>query len=130
MANPCRLPIKPRIVASLLERALGLHPLGKIYDDRPLGLDPFQFLDYSLGALGVDVSLENDLNLDDIPREGPVLIVANHPLGGLEGMAIAQVIGRVRPDLQVLTNHRSHCQIDWQRKSVQFHSHLLPICHQ
>lgn len=104
MTNPCRLPVKPRILASLLESALGLKPLGKIYDDRPLGLDPFQFLDYALDALGVTIELENPEILEDIPKQGPVLIVANHPLGGLEGMAIAQVIGRVRPDLQVLTN--------------------------
>lgn len=104
MTNPCRLPIKPRFLASLIERALGLSPLGKIYDDRPLDLDPFQFLDYTLDALGVTIDIENPEILEDIPKEGPVLIVANHPLGGLEGMAIANVIGRVRPDLQVLTN--------------------------
>lgn len=104
MTNPCRLPLRPRILSSIIERALGLHPLGKIYDTIPRGLDPFEFLDYSLGALGVDIHLDNSANLDEIPRQGPVLIVANHPLGGLEGIAIAKVIGRVRPDLQVLTN--------------------------
>ncbi|MCG8415203.1 MAG: lysophospholipid acyltransferase family protein [Pseudomonadales bacterium] len=104
MTNPCRLPIKPRFIASLLESVLGLKPLAKIYDDRPLGLDPFQFLEYALDALGVTIEIENPEILEDIPKEGPVLIVANHPLGGLEGMAIAKVIGEVRPDLQVLTN--------------------------
>lgn len=104
MTNPCRLPIKPRFLASLIERALGLHALGKIYDETPRGLDPFKFLDHTLGALGVNIEIENPEILEDIPKEGPVLIVANHPLGGLEGMAIAKVIGTVRPDLQVLTN--------------------------
>ena len=104
MTNPCRLPFKPRIISSLLERALGLHPLGKIYDARPPDSTPYEFLKYSLDALGVSIEVKNAVNLDDIPREGPVLIVANHPLGGLEGMAIAKVIAEVRPDLQVLTN--------------------------
>ena len=104
MTNPCRLPVKPRFLASLLERALGLHTLGKIYDETPRGLDPFQFLDHTLDALGVNIEIENPELLQDIPKTGPVLIVANHPLGGLEGMAIARVIGTVRPDLQVLTN--------------------------
>ncbi|MDP6651713.1 MAG: GNAT family N-acyltransferase [Gammaproteobacteria bacterium] len=104
MTNPCRLPIKPRFVAALLERVLALSPLAKIYDERPKQTTSYEFLSYSLDALGVTIEIENSLNLDDIPREGPLLIVANHPLGGLEGIAIAKVIAELRPDLRVLTN--------------------------
>ncbi|MDP6416201.1 MAG: lysophospholipid acyltransferase family protein, partial [Gammaproteobacteria bacterium] len=104
MTNPCRLPIKLRFVAALLERVLALSPLAKIYDERPKQTTSYEFLSYSLDALGVTIEIENSLNLDDIPREGPLLIVANHPLGGLEGIAIAKVIAELRPDLRVLTN--------------------------
>ena len=72
MTNPCRLPVKPRFLASLLERALGLHTLGKIYDETPRGLDPFQFLDHTLDALGVNIQIENPELLEDIPKTGPV----------------------------------------------------------
>ncbi|NKB32297.1 MAG: GNAT family N-acetyltransferase [Pseudomonadales bacterium] len=104
MTNPTHIPIKPRFLASLFERLLGLHPLGKIYDRRPLKTNPRDFLDYTLEALGVSNVLRNEENLDEIPKQGPLLIVANHPLGGLEGMALAQEILKIRPDLQVLTN--------------------------
>lgn len=104
MTNPCRLPVRPRPLAALLESLLGLDRLGEIYDQRPRGLAPAGFLDYSLDALGVTIDLQNSDYLDDLPRTGPVLIVANHPLGGLEGMAIAREMARVRPDLKVLTN--------------------------
>lgn len=105
MTNPCRLPVKPRALAALLERALGLKPLGNIYDGRPRpDMNPADFLDYSLGALGVTLDVTQRDNLAEIPASGPVLIVANHPLGGLEGMAIARVLLAVRPDLKVLTN--------------------------
>lgn len=104
MTNPCRLPFKPRIVSAVIERALGLDRLGQIYDERPPGLTPHEFLQYTLESLGVSLELFNESNLDEIPRTGPLLIVANHPLGGLEGVAIAKVISDIRPDLKVLTN--------------------------
>ncbi len=104
MTNPCRLPFKPRIISAVLEKVLGLDKLGAIYDARPEGCTPHEFLQYTLDALGVSLELINESNLDEIPASGPVLIVANHPLGGLEGVAIAKVISDIRPDLKVLTN--------------------------
>ena len=104
MTNPCRLPLKPRVIASALESLLGLKPLAKVYDGRPSNCGPFEFLDYTLDALGIDIAIDEEALLEEIPKTGPVLVVANHPLGGLEGMAIAKVIGKYRPDLQVLTN--------------------------
>ena len=104
MTNPCRLPFKPRILSAVLEKALGLDQLGAIYDARPQGCTPHEFLQYTLDALVVSLELINGAVLDELPRTGPVLIVANHPLGGLEGVAIAKVIADIRPDLKVLTN--------------------------
>lgn len=104
MTNPCRLPFKPRIVSTILEKALGLDRLGDLYDARPADCTPHEFLQYTLDVLGVSLELINESNLHEIPRSGPLLIVANHPLGGLEGVAIAKVISDIRPDLKVLTN--------------------------
>jgi len=104
MTNPCRLPFKPRIVSAVIEKVLGLDRLAQIYDGRPEGCTSHEFLQYTLDALGVSLDLVNASNLEQIPRTGPVLIVANHPLGGLEGLAIAKVISDIRPDLKVLTN--------------------------
>ena len=104
MTNPCRLNFKPRALAALTEKLFGLSQLADIYDVRPRGLDPEEFLQYSLDSLGVRLKLGNEQNLDLVPREGPLLIVANHPLGGLEGIALARILLRIRPDLQVLTN--------------------------
>lgn len=38
------------------------------------------------------------------PREGPLVVIANHPFGVLDGLAISELVGRVRPDYRVLTN--------------------------
>ncbi|HBT01968.1 MAG TPA: acyltransferase, partial [Citreicella sp.] len=38
-----------------------------------------------------------------IPRKGPVIVVANHPHGLVDGMILAEIIGRVRTDYKILT---------------------------
>ena len=38
-----------------------------------------------------------------IPREGPTVLVANHPHGMVDGMVLAELIGRRRPDYRILT---------------------------
>ena len=104
MTNPCRVTFQPRLLAALVEKMLGLEQLGDIYHARPAGLDPEDFLQYILNSLGVSLKSNNEQNLEQIPRDGPLLIVANHPLGGLEGIALARILLGIRPDLQVLTN--------------------------
>ena len=39
-----------------------------------------------------------------IPSSGPVVAVANHPFGLLEGAALAHVFPKIRPDVRILAN--------------------------
>src|ERR1700682_326392 len=38
------------------------------------------------------------------PKTGPLVIVANHPFGVLDGLVICEIVSRVREDFRVLTN--------------------------
>lgn len=40
-----------------------------------------------------------------IPKQGPLVVVANHPFGGLEGVVLGDIIFRARPDVRVLGNY-------------------------
>lgn len=42
--------------------------------------------------------------LDVIPKEGPFIIVSNHPFGALDGILLFNTISSVRPDFKILTN--------------------------
>jgi putative hemolysin len=38
------------------------------------------------------------------PRTGPLVVVANHPFGVLDGVVMCHLVAKVRPDFRVLTN--------------------------
>ncbi len=56
----------------------------------------------ALDTMGVTLTTPQ-AQLDRIPAKGPVMIVANHPHGLVDGMVLAELIGRVRTDYKVLT---------------------------
>jgi putative hemolysin len=68
------------------------------------GKDAGAFIDYTLGRLNVSANVLGEELLSSAPPKGPLVIVANHPLGGLEGMLLTKMLLAVRPDLKVLTN--------------------------
>ncbi len=96
--SPFRLgPALPNPLAqgalALAEKALGLEELDHLYPRfQSLCGQPW---DAALEVLQVGVDLRGNLEL---PAEGPVLVVANHPLGGLEGVALLKLLKGKRPD--------------------------------
>jgi putative hemolysin len=59
-------------------------------------------------------------SLDDIPREGPLVLIANHPYGILDGLMMGHILSRVRGDFRILA-HRVF------RKAEELDRIILPI---
>jgi putative hemolysin len=55
-----------------------------------------------MAAMGIDI-LTPDEQVALIPPTGPLVVVANHPHGLVDGMVMAELIGRVRTDYKILT---------------------------
>lgn len=65
--------------------------------------DPVNFFERALKVLGISYEIDEE-ELAKIPKEGPLIVVSNHPLGGADGMILGAVLNRVRPDAKVLAN--------------------------
>ncbi|WP_449242446.1 lysophospholipid acyltransferase family protein [Desulfovibrio sp.] len=64
--------------------------------------DP-RFVSRALDTLGV-VRRVDPADLARVPAEGPLIVVANHPYGVVEGLALLELRGSVRPDVKVMAN--------------------------
>jgi putative hemolysin len=93
--NPRLLKLIPGFLLRYLKRIIHEAELNDaMYRFRDLeGLD---FIDAILGQFGVNVVVSG---LENIPFEGRFIVASNHPLGGMDGMALMQVVGKVRKDI-------------------------------
>jgi len=58
----------------------------------------------ALRHMGIDLDIAAD-DIARIPASGPLIVVSNHPHGLVDGMVLAELIGRVRTDYKILTRN-------------------------
>lgn len=85
------------------------YPFAKGVDYAEAMLDHFDF--------GYCVS---DKDREKIPATGRVVIIANHPIGTLDGAALIKMVSEIRPDFKVVAN-------DLLMNVEPLHSVLLPV---
>ncbi len=79
----------------------------------------FDFVERVLDILGTSYQV-NPREREHIPVDGPLLVVANHPLGMQDALALLQLIGSVRRDVRFLGN-------DWLAVIPQLSKLMLPV---
>ena len=62
-----------------------------------------EFVDHVLDYFDFSLSI-NENERENIPTEGRVVIVANHPIGTLDGLALLKLVRSVRPDVRIVAN--------------------------
>lgn len=99
-----------RLVGPTLEKALGLRGFNECYEEsarlfklHPQHPNAFAWFD----SVAHSLSLQEEVDLPaefEFPKQGPLIIVANHPFGVIDPVMLARWAGQFRPDLKVMTN--------------------------
>ena len=90
------------LLAAMTMKIAGLDKLNELYD-RLADYKGVEFSDKVLESLDITLNV-NTSALENIPKEGGVVITSNHPFGGLDGLAALSILGKVRKDVKILTN--------------------------
>lgn len=100
------LGIKNIFLRNIVEFVTRLDKLNKIVrDGRTIEQKEGEcFSDCILKGMNVKINL-SDEDIARIPKTGPVVVVANHPFGGIEGVVLMSVLNKVRSDYKVLVNY-------------------------
>ena len=98
-------PLTTKIVIGLIEWATGRRQLEQHYGNAIRAVKRGEtYWDVTMKELGITPEIIGEEKLQDVPKEGPLLIVANHPFGIADGVIASMIIGALRPKFKVLIN--------------------------
>ncbi len=88
------------VLFKLLEKLLHTKEINEFITSNQ-HLKGFPFLDAILNEFEFDYKVSSR-NLAKIPAQGRVVIVANHPIGSLDGLALMRMVYEIRPDVKII----------------------------
>ena len=96
-----------RLLEWPIERLFSLPALDRLYASMsPVSGDRSYFATV-LRGLGVAYDLAAE-DVAKIPMHGPLVVVANHPFGAVDGLILGDVLTQVRPDFRLMANRLLH----------------------
>lgn len=97
-------PIHRKALIRSIEFVSGQPYLYNIYREYQKNPDRWDsFWDGCVDLLQLDVDFDEE-KIKKIPTEGPLMIVANHPFGVLDGLVICWLTSKIRSEFKVLTH--------------------------
>ncbi|MBW6533634.1 MAG: lysophospholipid acyltransferase family protein [Mariniphaga sp.] len=88
--------------AKFLMYILRFNKLNKIYE-QIASKEGIDFIDEIIRVLEFKIEFDEN-ELKKVPATGPLIVVANHPFGGFDGLLLIKYLSQVRPDVKVIGN--------------------------
>jgi putative hemolysin len=96
-----------RLLEQPIERFLSLDALNRLYSDMSPVAGDRSYFATALRGLGVTYDLATE-DVAKIPIHGPLVVVANHPFGAVDGLILGDILTQVRPDFRLMANELLH----------------------
>ena len=107
-----------KLIRNFLHRSLGFDQFNLAYSQLP-PCSPEQLSRVFLEAMSVQTEL-NGNSMEQIPKEGPLVVVSNHPFGLIEGLALDVLLQSVRRDSTVMA-------VNWLEQIPECREHLILV---
>lgn len=97
-------PLLKRIIINSIELSTGRRRIEKAYEHlRTLDIKNASIWSQIFPLLGIDLHYDES-RLHQVPSEGAVILVANHPYGVADGMALGHILANRREDFLLIVN--------------------------
>ena len=96
------LPVYKQLLIKLIEQITGKRKVSKIYRQIVAKDDTGRsFWDRAVEELELQIRIHGN-SLNSIPKQGPLLVVANHPFGQIDGLVLGYILEKIRPDFKIV----------------------------
>lgn len=95
-----------RLAGPWVEKALGIEKLNRFYElCEESGRTPGEFARRVLELIGVQYTLPPAAQMEPLRHyQGPMVVVCNHPFGGIEAIFLVLFLSEIRSDFRIIAN--------------------------
>jgi putative hemolysin len=109
-----------RLVIRLIETLTGQPKIRRLYERYTLrGRPPELFWADAVEALRLTIR-SNKAPAECIPRTGPLVVIANHPFGVIDGVILCWLVAQLRSDYKIMTHRVLH-------QAPEVRDHIIPV---
>jgi 1-acyl-sn-glycerol-3-phosphate acyltransferase len=98
--NPKLLTILPKFIINYIKRVVHEDDVNEILHDLK-DVHDYEFCAALINRLNIKINVSG---LENIPKDGGFIFASNHPLGGMDAMALVTVIEPYRKDVKFIVN--------------------------